>query len=213
MSKVSVELLRGPEEEEEPRKIYGVVTGKVGPLPDPLMQGRVQVILPFLDDCDMAAFARVATPFTGMLSGSYFVPMPGDEVLVAFERGDVNCPYIVGALWNLKALPPVPTQLTTIKTIRTQTGSQIVFSDLPTPSVTIQAAAAAAVPVAEAAPANIVVLPGVVRIACGTSSVTITAAGIFMQSGEHSVNLTEGGVLIESTSAVIVEGTSILLNA
>jgi Type VI secretion system/phage-baseplate injector OB domain len=213
MSKVSVELLRGPEDEEEPRKIFGVVTAKVGPLPDPLMQGRVQVILPFLDDCDMAAFARVATPFTGMLSGSYFVPMPGDEVLVAFEHGDVNCPFIIGALWNLKALPPVPSQLTTIKTIRNQTGSQIVFSDLPTTSVTIQAAGATAVPAVPAAAANIIVTPGVVQIVCGTTSLNITPAGILMQSGAHSLTLSEAGVTIQSTSAVIVQATSIFLNA
>ena len=114
MSQVSAELLRGAGEEEEPKKIFGVVTATVGPLPDPLLQGRVQVLLHFLDSCDLAAFARVATLFTGFMSGSYFVPMPGDEVLVAFEQGDVNSPYIIGSLWNMTHPPPVPTQLAMI---------------------------------------------------------------------------------------------------
>lgn len=213
MSQVSAELLRGPQDDEEPRKIFGVVTAKVGPLPDPLVQGRVQVILPFLDDCDMAAFARVATVFAGMLSGSYFVPMPGDEVLVAFENGDVNCPFVIGALWNLKAMPPLPTQLTTVKTIRNQTGSQIIFSDLPTTSVTIQAAGAAAIPATPAAAANVILTPGIVQIMAGTSSITVTPAGIVMQSGSHSVTLSQAGVVIQSTAAVIVQGTTIMLNA
>ena len=32
--------------------------------------------------------------------GAYFIPEVGDEVLVAFERGDLRFPYIVGSLWN-----------------------------------------------------------------------------------------------------------------
>ena len=33
-------------------------------------------------------------------------PRIGDEVLVAFERGDLRFPYVVGALWNGKDKPP-----------------------------------------------------------------------------------------------------------
>jgi hypothetical protein len=211
MSKVSVELLRGPAEEDEGTKIYGVTTGTVGPMPDPFMQGRVQVIMHFLDCEDFSAFARVATPFAGMLSGSYFVPMPGDEVLVAFERGDINNPFVIGALWNLKALPPVPSQLTTIKTIRNQTGSQIVFADTP-PSLTLQSSAPAAVPAAPTAPSNIVLSPGLVQIVVGTTSINITPAGIVMQSGSNTVSLTSAGIVVQSASAVVVKGSVISLN-
>ena len=38
--------------------------------------------------------------------GSYFLPEVDDEVLVAFEHGDVRSPYVVGALWNGKDAPP-----------------------------------------------------------------------------------------------------------
>jgi uncharacterized protein involved in type VI secretion and phage assembly len=38
--------------------------------------------------------------------GSYFLPEVDDEVLVAFEHGDVRSPYIVGSLWNGKDAPP-----------------------------------------------------------------------------------------------------------
>jgi uncharacterized protein involved in type VI secretion and phage assembly len=33
-------------------------------------------------------------------------PEVGDEVLVAFERAEVRCPYVVGSLWNSNDKPP-----------------------------------------------------------------------------------------------------------
>jgi uncharacterized protein involved in type VI secretion and phage assembly len=212
MSKVSLELLASPEE-EEPKRIFGVVTATVGALPDPFMQGRVQVTMHFLDSGDLSSWARVASMFAGMLAGSYFVPMPGDEVLVAFEQGDIEKPYIIGALWNVKALPPVPSQLTTIKTIRTQNGNQIVFADAP-PSVTIQSSAPAALPATPAAIANLIVTPAGVQIMVGPTTLNITAAGIVMQSGASSISLTATGIVVAAGSQpVLVQGSAILLNA
>ena len=89
------------------RKFPGVVTGKVTSLQDPLSLGRVQVQLPFIDASDTAPWARVATPFAGMLYGHYFLPAVDSEVLVAFEHGDVRVPYIIGGLWTAMAPPPL----------------------------------------------------------------------------------------------------------
>jgi uncharacterized protein involved in type VI secretion and phage assembly len=36
----------------------------------------------------------------------YFLPEVDDEVLVAFEHGDVRFPYVLGALWNGQDKPP-----------------------------------------------------------------------------------------------------------
>ena len=36
----------------------------------------------------------------------YFLPEINDEVLVAFEHGDVRFPYVVGSLWNGQENPP-----------------------------------------------------------------------------------------------------------
>lgn len=211
MSNVSVELLRGPDEEEEAKKIFGVVTGTVGPLPDPLLQGRVQVILHFIDSADLSAFARVATLFTGLMSGSYFVPMPGDEVLVAFEHGDVNSPYVIGSLWNLAHPPPIPTQLSMIKAIRTMTGNQIVFTDGP-PSLTIQVAAPAAVPATPSGLANIIMTPAGIQFVCGTTTMLISPAGITLQAGPNVITLTAGGINIASTAPVSIVGLPVRLN-
>src|SRR5262249_57127134 len=47
-------------------------------------------------------WARVAAPMAGKNRGAYFLPEVDDEVLVAFEHGQVDHPYVVGSLWNGK---------------------------------------------------------------------------------------------------------------
>ena len=38
--------------------------------------------------------------------GFYFSPEVDDEVVVAFQQGDIRYPYIIGGLWNGKDEPP-----------------------------------------------------------------------------------------------------------
>ena len=61
---------------------------------------------PWLSDEDESNWARVAAPMAGKGRGFYFLPEVEDEVLVAFEQGDVRFPYVVGSLWNGKDAPP-----------------------------------------------------------------------------------------------------------
>ncbi len=51
-------------------------------------------------------WARVAVIGGGKERGIYFMPEVDDEVLVAFEQGDINRPYVLGGLWNGKDAPP-----------------------------------------------------------------------------------------------------------
>src|SRR5262245_6023917 len=131
---------------EGSKKFYGVAVGKVLNPIDPLMLGRVQVQLPFVDSLDLSPWARIAVPMGGPFHGDYFVPNPGDEVLLVFEHGDINAPYIIGSVWNMMSRPPLPSPLPQIRTIRTLAGNQIVFSEVP-PSVTIQTGPTSPVPV------------------------------------------------------------------
>jgi uncharacterized protein involved in type VI secretion and phage assembly len=42
----------------------------------------------------------------GASRGFFWLPEINDEVLIAFEHGDVNRPYILGGLWNGQDKPP-----------------------------------------------------------------------------------------------------------
>ena len=92
--------------QREPR-IGGVVVGLVRDVEDPAGLGRVQVVLPWLDSELKSTWARLSMLGAGPEYGAYWVPQVDDEVLVAFEFGDVNRPVILGGLWNGKDKPPV----------------------------------------------------------------------------------------------------------
>lgn len=93
--------------EKSDRRIYGVVIGIVTNNKDPDKLGRVKVKFPWLSDADESFWARMATPMAGNQRGIYFLPEVDDEVLVAFDQGDLRFPYVMGAVWNGKDKPPV----------------------------------------------------------------------------------------------------------
>jgi len=73
---------------------------------DPQGLGRVKVKFPNLSDDDIGHWARVAVLMAGNQRGTFFLPEAGDEVLVAFEAGDITRPFILGGLWNGQDAPP-----------------------------------------------------------------------------------------------------------
>ena len=116
-------------EAPEERRFYGVAIAQVINNIDLMGQARVQVRLPWLS---FTPWARVALPMAGMNRGTYFIPMIGDEVLVAFNQGDVRDAYVVGSLWNAQDRPPAvaPTDSLNKRLIRTPLGHELEFDDL-----------------------------------------------------------------------------------
>lgn len=84
---------------------HGVVVGVVTNNNDPEAIGRVRVKYPALGDAHEGWWARVTAPAAGAKRGLLMVPQPGDEVLVAFEHGDTEHPYVLGSVWNGTAKP------------------------------------------------------------------------------------------------------------
>jgi uncharacterized protein involved in type VI secretion and phage assembly len=90
-------------------RMRGVVTGVVTNVNDPDNLGRIKVKYDWLGANIESDWMRAAVPMAGPEMGFYYLPEVNDEVLVAFEHGDVHHPYILGALWNNRDKPPKPT--------------------------------------------------------------------------------------------------------
>jgi uncharacterized protein involved in type VI secretion and phage assembly len=105
MSPSLIDLL-APQRSQDAGRYFGVVVGIVTNNQDSGGMGRVRVKFPWLSDQNESWWARIATPMSGGNRGIYFLPEVNDEVLVAFEHGDVRSPYVVGSLWNGQDAPP-----------------------------------------------------------------------------------------------------------
>jgi len=91
--------------------IPGVVIGVVTKNDDPDKLGRVKVKYPWMDDKAESFWTRIARPAAGAESGFIWIPDIDEEVVVAFEQGDLAHPLILGSLWNGQA--KMPSQLMT----------------------------------------------------------------------------------------------------
>jgi phage protein D/phage baseplate assembly protein gpV len=118
-----------------PERFHGVVLGVVrenNELRDAQMPlGRVKVSFPRLSDDVTSTWAPCVRPMAGGGMGFYALPEPGDQVLVAFEDGDIGKPYVLGGLWNAEQRPPVTNADGTNSTrvIRSRAGHTITFDD------------------------------------------------------------------------------------
>jgi uncharacterized protein involved in type VI secretion and phage assembly len=72
---------------------------------DPDALGRVRVRYPALDDSLEGWWARIVAPGAGASRGLLTLPIPGDEVLVAFEHENDQHPYVLGSVYNGPAKP------------------------------------------------------------------------------------------------------------
>ncbi len=124
-------LLDQDGQKENHARINGVVVGVVTNNQDPDGLGRVKVKFPWLSDQDESHWARIAAPMAGKERGAYFLPEVEDEVLVAFERGDIRFPFVLGALWNGKDKPPADNGdgKNNLRLIKSRSGHTIKLND------------------------------------------------------------------------------------
>ncbi len=124
--------MRGGQDEERDTRFYGVVVGVVTNIDDPESVGRVRVQFPWLSSDDESYWARVTQIMTGNDRGGWFIPEVGDEVLVAFEHGDIRHPYVIGSLFNGQDSPPAENDWSSdnnIRMIKSRSGHIIKLDD------------------------------------------------------------------------------------
>jgi uncharacterized protein involved in type VI secretion and phage assembly len=181
----------------------GVYPAVVSDVKDPDGQGRVRVRLPWAADIDGAryeAWARLATMMAGNNRGTWFVPDPEDEVLLAFESGDPSRPYIIGALWNGQDAPPESMDGNGdnyLHVIRSRNGVKVTFDDhdgqekmiLETPGGSrVTLADGPSSVVVEDANGNSVKLESQGITITGSAMVTVNASTVDVSAGMVKVN-------------------------
>jgi phage protein D/phage baseplate assembly protein gpV len=131
-------LLTEPSPTGRPR-FYGVVLGEVTKnnealaVPPELPIGRVMVKYRGLSDKFESGWAPCVRPMAGDGTGFWALPDEGDQVLVAFEHGDLTKPYVLGALWTAKRPPPADNLdgRNSKRVLKTPAGHTVTFDDTP----------------------------------------------------------------------------------
>ncbi len=123
-------------------QLDGVYPARVVDNYDPHNQGRIRVQYYWQEE-NQSTWVRLLTPHAGAGRGTLFLPEVGDEVLVTFEEGDAERPYVVGSAWNGVHQPPATGfhspgetngsefEKNYIKRIVTKSGHRITLVDTP----------------------------------------------------------------------------------
>lgn len=121
----------------------GIVTGPAGE--DVYTDGYGRVKVHFHWDRagsrneNSSCWLRVMQNFAGPNFGAHFTPRVGQEVVIAFENGNPDRPFILGGLYHTEHLPPYSAQRGTRMGIRSQTlkskspsrANELYFEDTP----------------------------------------------------------------------------------
>jgi uncharacterized protein involved in type VI secretion and phage assembly len=94
--------------------------------------GRIELKFPWLGDdgSDVRALATLCTPYADDDQGFEMIPAVDSQVVVAFEAGRLERPYVLGACWNgREQLPQKPEQANNKRLIKTRSGSLLEFDD------------------------------------------------------------------------------------
>jgi hypothetical protein len=188
-------------------KIPGVVIGTVVNNMDPESSGQVKVLFPWLNASYVSAWARTVQIGAGKIgegggsAGFVWLPEVGDEVLVAFDRGHIDHPYVIGSLYNGLAKPePAPSVEGVVanRRIASRTPHTIQFDDGPSAlGITITTA-----PVEE--PSN------TVKLDAQEMKITINSLGQIEISAPVGVTISsEAQIQIQSQGELSLSGATI----
>lgn len=113
-------------------RYFGVFPAIVTDIVDPNTLGRIQVSFPWLgsDGDSVRAWATLLTPYADDDQGFEVLPAVDTQVVVAFEAGDIQRPYILGSAWNGKeSMPEAPAAANNKRLIKSRAGSLLEFDD------------------------------------------------------------------------------------
>ncbi|GLY29477.1 phage baseplate assembly protein V [Kineosporia sp. NBRC 101731] len=172
----------------------GLIPGLISNIHDPKNWGRVRVKLPTLGPDVETGWARAVLPAAGPGRGMVVPHRVDDEVLVGFEEGDLQRPFVLGAVHNGHDGTPAATagrQADLSSGITTANGHALVMTDASAPgknSVSLKQTS------------------GHELLMSGDGIVLRAAAGspIKLQAGQASITLdAQGNIRIEGVNVTV----------
>ncbi|MCC2315947.1 phage baseplate assembly protein V [Cellulomonas xiejunii] len=204
----------------------GLVVATVNSTDDPDRLGRVRVTYVTASDRTSSDWARVLAPGGGSAGGMVLQHEPGDEVLVAFEGGDVSRPVVLGGLHSASAPPPQTIRADggpRVRSMHSRHGQRLVLGDGESgDDAYVELALGAAGHGLRISQQKAVLEVGQIplRIVAGSSSieldgkgrVTVRGTDIAVQA-DNELRLKGTTVKIEGTAKVEVTGAQVALKA
>jgi len=98
---------------------------------DPDGLGRIRVQMPWQKTTgQMTPWIRIVTPHAGGDKGFHFIPEVNEEVLIGFEGGNAEHPYMLGSLYNGGGKASAfQNSSNAIKALKTRSGHTLMFTE------------------------------------------------------------------------------------
>jgi phage baseplate assembly protein V len=184
---------------------FGVYAGIVDDDKDPEGRGRVKLLLPWIDKSFVTEWVTVAQIYAGNGYGAYWIPEIEDQVLVAFLRGELRQPVVIGSLYSRDVIPHAARQSgQDPKYFRTMGGHMLLMEDGTGKKIEL----------IDSTGNNSVVIDSEANTITVKAQADVNVEGGANVTVEATGNLTLKGaaIKIEATGTVTVSGATINLN-
>ena len=216
--------------------LTGVYPAIVNSIEDPQGRGRVTLTLPWLDRSYITGWAPIMQMGAGKGVGWQALPAPKDEVIVAFQNGQLDSPYVLGGYYGkgdgkvgakelIKNGKPVKQVLTT------KAGHQIILNDEGDDSgITLRTKNGQTCSIVMSDKAGISIITkgngnvnvttdGNVNVAAkknakvSAQDVSVDSKGSVKVKAASALNLSGANVTVDATSSATVKGTNVKVEA
>ncbi|WP_262483461.1 type VI secretion system Vgr family protein [Chryseobacterium luteum] len=124
------DLFNAPYQDEEAVPFGEKQSARVLENDDKAGMGRVRVQFPWQEKKgEKSPWIRLIQPHSGSGKGFHFIPEIGEEILVDFESGNAEKPFVVGTQYNGNETSSYHTSGNDKKVIHTRSGTKIILND------------------------------------------------------------------------------------
>lgn len=124
------DLFNAPYQDNEALPLGEEQPARVVDNDDPMGMGRIRVQFPWQEKKgEKTPWIRLIQPHSGSGKGFHFIPEIGEEVLVGFESGNAEKPFVIGTHYNGSETSSYHTSGNDKKVIHTRSGTKIILND------------------------------------------------------------------------------------